>query len=161
MVGDSHRTIENLRVEAGKVAEFARAVRDDDPIHYDADAAAARGFDAVPAPLTFTRIGMFPRHQPDDLEDDTYRGFDLGLYRERVVHGEQGYKYERPISVGDVLTGTTTLTDVFRREGSRGGEMTFFEFETAYTDATDDLVLTERFTVIETGGAIDTGGDDD
>ena len=161
MIGDSHRTVVDLRVEAGKVAEFARAVRDDDSVHYDQEAAAERGFDAVPAPLTFTRIGMFPRHHSDELGDETYRGFDLGLYPEHVIHGEQAYEYERPVLVGDVLTGTTTLTDVFRREGSRGGEMTFFKFETTYTDAGDELVLSERFTTIETDGAIDSEGGDD
>lgn len=59
-VGKSVRTVEGLRVEAGKVEEFARAVRDDNHVHHDEDAAAERDFDAVPAPLTFTRTAYFP-----------------------------------------------------------------------------------------------------
>lgn len=160
-VGESRQTIVDLRVEAGKVAEFARALRDGDPMYYDSDAAAARGFDAVPAPLTFTRIGLFPRYRADDVEDDTYRGFDLELDSRHVIHGEQEYEYERQLTAGDVLTGTTTLSDVFRRDGARGGEMTFFVFETEYVDANERLVLTERSTIIETDGAIAAGEDDD
>ena len=40
-------------VEEGKVAEFAKAVRDDNPAYRDRAAAARQGFAGIPAPLTF------------------------------------------------------------------------------------------------------------
>lgn len=150
-VGESVRTVEDLRVEAGKVEEFARAVGNDNPAHRDADAAARRGFDAIPAPLTFTRTSYFPRYRPAGIDEDL--GFDLGFRREHVVHGEQAYEFERPVEVGDVLTGTTTLVDVYQREGDRGGTMTFAVYETEFRDRDGDLVCTERLTRIETQGA--------
>ena len=151
-VGETHVVVEDLAVEAGKVEEFARAVGEDNPAFRDADAAATQGFDAIPAPPTFTRIGFFPRYHPDD---ETGAGVDLGFDERYIVHGEQEYEFERPARVGDVLTGEATLTDVYQREGSRGGEMTFAVVETEYRDQDGDLVLTERRTVIETGGAIE------
>ncbi len=161
MVGDSKQTVEGLRVAPGKVAEFARAVRDDNPAHYDADAAAERGFDAVPAPLTFTRVSAFPHNRPAGVEGT---GFDLGL-EPVVIHGEQAYEFERPLVAGDVLDGETTLAEVYQREGRRGGTMTFVEYETAYHDQDGDLVVTDRSTAIETeqsvGGSDGDGGDDD
>lgn len=57
-----------------------------------------------------------------------------------------------------MLTGTTTLTDVYQREGSRGGTMTFAVYETAFRNQEDELVCTARLTRIETDGAI---GDSD
>jgi len=148
MVGESHSVVEDLEIEAGKVEEFARSVHDDDPVHRDADAAAESGFDAIPAPLTFTRVGFFPRYRPDDVDD--MRPYDLGFDPGRKVHGEQEYTYERPLVVGDVLSGEITLTDVYQRESSGGGTLTFAEFVIEYTDEDDATVLTERVTVIET-----------
>ena len=154
MVGDSKQTVEGLQVTAGKVAEFARAVRDDNPAHYDAEAAADRGFDAVPAPLTFTRVSAFPHNRPEGVDGV---GFDLGL-EPVIIHGEQAYEFERPLVAGDVLDGETTLAEVYQREGRRGGTMTFVEYETAYYDQGGDLVVTDRSTAIETEESV--GGDD-
>ncbi len=156
LVGTSVVTVENFEIEAGKVEEFARAVKDDDPVHRDPEVATERGFERVPAPLTFERVSMFPRYQTVE-----HYGIDLGFRKEFTIHGEQAYEYERPLMAGDVLTGTTTLTDAYERDGGRGGTMTFAELETAYTDQDDELVLTARATVIETAGAIESGESDE
>lgn len=163
MVGDSHLTVEGFHVEAGKVAEFVRAIKDDNPIYRDKSAAVEQGYDVIPAPLTFPRVSRFPRYQvyEDRRETDGYLGFDIGLRRGRALHGEQEYEYERPIKVGDTLAGTTTFDDVYQHEGSRGGTMTFLEFSTEYCDQSGDSVVTERRTVIETEGQIDKDGTDE
>ncbi|SIR81648.1 FAS1-like dehydratase domain-containing protein [Natronorubrum thiooxidans] len=159
MVGDSRVTVEEFRIERGKVEEFARAITDPNPVFRDATAARERGYDRIPAPLTYARVSTFPRYRADGVED---HGFDLGFESEYVLHGEQAYEYERPLQVGDVLTGTTTLSDVYQRDGGRAGTMTVAVYETTYRDGDDDLVLTERATVIETEGAVqdDAEGDE-
>ena len=156
-VGEERLVVENLHVERGKVEEFARAIGEDNPAFRDVEAAAEQGFEEVPAPMTFTRIHMFPRYQPDTGGD----GFDLGFDEAYIVHGEQEYEFQRPLYVGETLTGTATLTDVYQREGSRGGTMTFAEIETAFRNEDDELVVLERKTIIETGGAIEGGDEDD
>lgn len=161
MIGETHNVVEEFVVEAGKVKEFARAVKDDNPAHRSEEAAREQGFAGIPAPLTFTRTAAFPRYRPEGVEE--MRPFDLGLDRRYVLHGEQVYEYERPLVVGDVLSGEVTLTDVYQREGSRGGLMTFVEFEINYRDQHDEHVLTVRNTTIETAGAVqeeEEGGDD-
>jgi acyl dehydratase len=157
MVGRSVTSIEGLEVEPGKVAEFARAITEDNEAFFDEDAAREQGFDSIPAPLTFTRTAYFPRYRPEGV--DEVRPFDLGFREGHAVHGEQEYEFHRPVTVGDTLSGTVTLTDVYQREGSRGGQMTFATFEIEYRDQHDDLVITERSTVIETSGIDDEGGD--
>lgn len=159
IVGETHRVVEDLVVEAGKVDEFARAVGDDNPAHCDARAAVRQGFDAIPAPLTFTRTAYFPRYRPEGVTD--IRPFDLGFDPARRVHGEHEFEFDRPVVVGDVLSGTISLVDVFQREGSRGGPMTFAVYELVYRDQDDECVLTERWTSIETGRPIDEGDDDE
>lgn len=159
MVGTSVVTTEDLVVEAGKVEEFARSIKDENPVYREKSVARDNGYETVPAPVTFTRTVLFPWYRPEGVE--TYRGFDLGFDEEYSVHGEQHYRFERPLLVGDVLTGTTTLTDVFQRDGSRGGTMTFAVLETEYTDEDGKLVLVDESTIIETGGAIEDGGEVD
>ena len=155
-IGESVSTVENLEIEAGKVEEFARALRDDNPVFQDKEAARETGYEDIPAPLTFTRVAYFPRYRPDeDIGADL--GFDLGLQTENVLHGEQEYEYERPPVVGDVLSGTTTLVDVYQSEGRRGGTMTFCVYETEFHDQDDNLVLTERVTRIETSSDAEEG----
>lgn len=156
MVGTSVVTVEGFEIEAGKVEEFARAVKDDNPAHRSRAAASEQGFDSIPAPLTYARVSDFPRYRAVEG-----RGIDIGFERAYSIHGEQTYEFERPLKVGDVLTGTTTLTDVYQRDGSRGGTMTFAVLETEYRDDDGELVVTDRATVIETAGAIETEGSDD
>ncbi|WP_254527815.1 FAS1-like dehydratase domain-containing protein [Natrinema gelatinilyticum] len=158
MVGDSRVTVESFRIEPGKVEEFARAITADDPVFQDEGVATDRGHHRVPAPLTYSQVGRFPRYTPADVEG---KGFDLGFRPEYVLHGEQAHEYERPMAVGDVLEGTTTLADVFQREGPRAGTMTFAVLETEYRDRDGDRVLTDRSTAIETSGAVDDDTDDE
>jgi acyl dehydratase len=154
-VGKTVDSVEGLDVEAGKVAEFAAAVGDDDPVFYDPSAAAERGFERRPAPPTFTRISMFPRYRPDDVGR---LGFDLGFDIRYELHGEQRYEFERPVYVGDTLSATTTLSDAYEREGRDGNALTFAVLETEYADEGGDVVLTERETLIETDGPVSGAG---
>lgn len=152
-VGESYVTVTDFEIEAGKVEEFARALGDDNPAHRDEAAAETQGFEEIPAPLTFIRTAYFPRYRPDDVE--AIRPFDLGFQPEYLVHGEQKYEFERPLRVGDTLTGEVELADVYQREGNRGGAMTFAAYRFEYRDTDGDVVLTEHQTIIETGGTID------
>ncbi len=161
LVGESRPTVSGFRVERAKVAEFAAAIRAEDPVYTDPAVATERGYDRLPAPLLFPWAAMADRYWPSDAG---WPGFDVGFDLSRSLHGEQAYEFERPLFVGDSLYGTTTVTDVYRRDGNRGGAMTFAEFETAFRDAeTDDLVVTERSTLIEmaeTRGGSDATTDD-
>jgi acyl dehydratase len=152
MVGERVRTVEGFVVEAGKVEEFARALGDGDPVYRDPDVAAARGFDAVPAPLTFVRTSVFPRYRTGET-------VDLGFRHEHTLHGQQAFEYDRPLLVGDTLTGDTGVVDAYEREGSRGGTMTFAVLETSYHDADGERVLVSRSTAIETDGTVDAGSE--
>lgn len=153
MVGDTHRTVVDFAVERGKVAEFARAVRDPADVYLDEDAAREAGYETIPAPPTFARTSFFPRYRPEGVGHDL--GFDLGFDRSRVVHGEQSFTYDRPLYVGDVLTGDTTLSDVYQRDGRGGGTMTFAVLTTEFTDESGARVLEAENTRIETGQAIE------
>jgi peroxisomal enoyl-CoA hydratase 2 len=157
MVGESNRSVEGLAVEAGKVEEFARALQNDNPAYRSREAAREQGFERIPAPITFLRTALFPRYGPGETETGTDRfplGFDIGFDLRYRVHGGQEYEIERPLYVGDRVDGTTTLVDVSQR-AIDDGTLTLLVLETEYTDQNDDLVATERKTILEAPGGIE------
>lgn len=162
-IGTRKQTTTDLTVEAGKVAEFASAIHSDDPAYADERAAADRGLEGIPAPLSFLRTSYFPRYRPDGVGTSLVDIFELGFDPRYLVHGEHGYEFERPVYVGDTLSGTSELSDVFQRTGGDGETMTFAVVETEYRDEADDLTVTESATFIETRDPTedDGGGDDE
>ena len=153
LIGNSKTTVVDMAIEAGKVAEFANAIQNPNPVYRDEEAARAQGHDAIPAPPTFLMTKQFPRYRPDGLPEGP--PFDLGFELARVLHGEQEFEFDRPVYVGDVLTGVSTLADVYQRDGGKGGTMTFAVVETDYTDQDEAYVATDRMTIIEQGGGSD------
>ena len=131
-------------IERGKVREFVRALHESDPIYVDEQAAAAAGFPAIPAPLTFAMTAMLWRDRDAAIED---LGFDF----KRLLHGGTTWEYHRPLVVGDELTVRRSVAAVDEREGRRGGVMTFVTIDTDVTDAAGELVARQTDTLIQTG----------
>jgi acyl dehydratase len=145
-----------VTIERGPVANFALAVLDENPIYQSPDAARAAGFDAIPAPPTFSfavrHWGQFAEQQPADKtggENAMHKVMgDLFSRGGLILHGEQEFEYHRPFLVGDVLLGEGTITDVYEKE-SKGRTMTFVVTETVWRDEkTNEPVVTERFNLI-------------
>lgn len=142
-------------VERGPVEVFASAVKDENPIYHDPEAAKAAGFDAIPAPPTFPFVaehwGRFAEIQPEDKPTGNPM-FEIigGLMANggMILHGEQEFIYHRPVVVGDVLRGEGTCVDAYEKE-SKGKTMTFVVSETVWSDDhTGDPVVTSRFNLI-------------
>ena len=145
-----------VTLERGPVANFARAVKDENPIYQRTDAARDAGFDGIPAPPTFLfaagQWGAFPENQPPD--DPAAQGNPIGeilgaLMSEGglVLHGEQEFEYHRPLTAGMRLTHEGTVTDVYEKE-SKGRTMTFVVTENEYRDDAGDLVAVSRMNLI-------------
>jgi peroxisomal enoyl-CoA hydratase 2 len=149
--------VTRIAVERGPVANFARAVLADDPIFFDARAAEAAGLGGIPAPLTFgfamANWGAYPEIQPDpgpDVDPSAMRKAMAELTAEGglMLHGEQSFRYHRPLLVGDVLVGESTIVDMYEKE-SKGRKMKFLVSETVYRDdRTGEPVLTTRMNLI-------------
>lgn len=150
-VGETYTVVERFPIEAGKIAEFAEAIKDDDPMFTDTtgETARERGFDDVPVPPTFMMASSFFQAR-QDVEGQP----DLDIDLERALHGEQSFEFERIPVAGDVLSATGEIADVYQREGSSAGEMTFIELETTYRDQNGDVVVRGHSTIIELGGGM-------
>jgi acyl dehydratase len=133
-------------IERGPVANFARAVKDTNPVFQDAEAAKEAGFDTIPVPPTFLMgaqfWGAFPELQPEDPGANPMAEVVAEYFRQGglLLHGEQTFIYERPLRVGDVLDCEVEIVDTYEK-----GSMTFTISETRYVDAgTGELVVTAR-----------------
>ncbi|MBK5227657.1 MAG: MaoC family dehydratase N-terminal domain-containing protein [Actinobacteria bacterium] len=135
----------DLPIERAKVQEFAIAVGEDNPICLDIEAARQAGLPDIVAPPTFTATQILVVNR-DERERRLGANLDYG----RVLHGEQEFHYERLPFAGEVLSGVMRISKDFTKEGKRGGTMRFVTYESIFTDAQGEIVLTAYYTLIET-----------
>jgi len=134
-----------MPIEWSKVREFARAIRDPNPIYFNPEL-AKKECGGIPVPPTFLQVASFWMGE-DSMPTAK---FDM----RRILHGEQDFEFVKPIFVGDVLTGTSRIADVYEKEGGRGGKMTFMVTEIEYKNQKGETVAFARGTLVETGKAV-------
>jgi acyl dehydratase len=135
----------DLPIERGKIREFALAVGEDNPIFYDVAAARRQGFPDLVAPPTFTATQLWQVTR-EQREERLGTQLDFG----RVLHGEQGFVYARLPVAGEVLKGVMRVARDVTKEGRRGGRMRFVTYESRFTDAQGEDVVTGYYTLVET-----------
>lgn len=128
-----------------KVREYARAVQDYHPAHWDLAAAAELGYSDVVAPLTFTSApGMQCNRR---MFEEIVVGYDTYLQTEEV------FEQHRPIVAGDELLIDVELTSVRRTAGRD-----FITVTNTFTDTAGERVHTLHTTVVGvTADDIDAG----
>jgi hypothetical protein len=100
-----------VTAERGRLAFFARATGQADPVYADLDAAKAAGHPDLPIPLSF--YFSLDLERPDPFGWLTALGIDL----RRVLHGEQSFVYHAMAYAGDVLTLRSRIVDVTVKKG--------------------------------------------
>jgi len=134
-----------MKIEEGKVREFAKAIKDRNPLYFDEAMAKAELGGIMPPPTFLMTLAHW-----DDGEGQPHVKLDT----RRILHGEQEFEYLKPIYVGDTLAAVTKVANVYEKTGGRGGTMTFVVMDTDFTNQKGEKVAVVRFTVIETGQAV-------
>jgi acyl dehydratase len=132
-------------IEWSKVREFARAIRDPNPVYFDPEL-AKKECGGVPVPPTFLQAASFW------MDEHSMPSANIDL--RRILHGEQEFEFLKPIFVGDVLIGVARVADVYEKEGGRGGKMSFMITEIEYKNQKGETVAYARGTLVETGQAV-------
>ena len=118
-----------------KVREYARAVQDYHPAHWDVEAAANLGYAGLVAPLTFTSTpGMSCNRE---MFESVVVGYDTYMQTEEV------FEQHRPIVAGDELHIDVELTSVRRIAGRD-----LITVTNTFTDAGGERVHTLHTTVV-------------
>jgi acyl dehydratase len=118
-------------VDAAHVAAFAAALGDPNPEY------------AATAPPTYP-IAFMTQAMSGGME--TF--LELGLNFMTLVHGEQEFEYVRPVRIGETLTLTGRIADVYEKTNSAGATLDFVVLETEGTDAAGKPVFYSRNVLI-------------
>jgi len=125
-----------------KLAEFADAIGDQNPVYRDRSAAQEAGFPDVIAPPTFPIVISMASSAR------ALAAPGLNVNYAMVVHGEQRFEYARPLRAGDVVTAQVTISDI--RDVGRNSLMTT---TTQISTLDGEHVCTAYSTLVERGGA--------
>ena len=125
-----------------KIKDFAYAIGDHNPAYLDTAEARKLGHPDVIAPPTFAIVISFTMGAQVVFDQG------LGLDYSRVVHGEQEFKYTRPIHAGDILIGTPRIVDI--RDAGRNEAL---NWEAVITTVEGEHVCTAINTLISRGTA--------
>ena len=125
-----------------KIADFAEAIGDRNPLYRDAAAAQAAGYPDVIAPPTFPIVITMAASRAAIADPG------LGINYAMVVHGEQRFSYARPLHAGEVVVAQSTISGI-REVGS----MTMVTTDTEIKTTDGELVCTGYGTLVERGNA--------
>ena len=123
-----------------KVREYAAAVGETNPLHYDVDAARAAGYADVVAPPMFAVVFSSRAVGPALFDPD------VGLNFAMMVHGGQEFRWGPVVVAGDEITTAASVKDISERGG-----MGFYVFESVSRKQDGETVCTATWTNIVRG----------
>ena len=112
IIGTHYRYPDYFEVDREKIREFARAVKDEHPAHFNEDAAKECGYDALLASLTFVAVAG------RRVQLELFNQFDVPINLQRVLHRDQKLIFHRPILAGDKLWFDSYLDSVIESHGT-------------------------------------------
>jgi acyl dehydratase len=120
-----------------KIREYANAVGETNPVHFDRSAAQDAGFRDVVAPPMFAVVYSAGSVGPPIFDKD------VGIDFMRMVHGGQEFEWGEPVCSGDTITTTTTFKDFSEKDGRK-----FYVFESVSTNQEGQEVVRGTWTNI-------------
>jgi acyl dehydratase len=120
-----------------KIREYAAAVGEKNPLHFDIEAARAAGYTDVVAPPMFVVVYTARSVGPAILDPE------VGINFAMMVHGGQEFVWGPVVIAGDEITTTTTVKEIADRRG-----MGFYVFESVSRNERGETVCTGTWTNI-------------
>lgn len=128
-----------LLITRSRLRLFAKATGQTDPLFIDVETARAAGHPDLPVPPTFFFSVDLERPDPFGYLDA------LGIDLRTVLHGEQRFDYHRTAHAGDVLSTSSTVTDVYSK---KNGALQFMVTTTSVVDRDGRAVATMTNTLV-------------
>ena len=123
-----------------KIAEYARAVGEDNPVYFERDKAKEAGFRDIPAPPMFAVVYSAGAMGPAITDDE------VGINLMAMVHGGQEFVWGEPVCAGDTITTTAEVVDISEKDGKG-----FYVFESVSKNQDGDEVVRGTWTNIVRG----------
>jgi acyl dehydratase len=170
LVTDAHRALVGQRgprivaefpITGESIRRFTQALMQPNPIHWDAKASQAAGFEDVVAPPLYVMHAIRRRSAASDPLDelaehpdwdgadaDTIGGLpELVFPLARVLNGGTAAEFFQCPKVGDIVSARSMYTDIAERQG-RSGPMVVVTIETEYHNQADELLARVRMTIL-------------
>lgn len=145
-LGREYESVEPYEVTRGKIAEFAAAIGDPNPLYREPAIAGEYGYTDVLAPPTFPIVlgsaGL------ELVAADA----ELGLDFSAVVHGSQKFEYTRPLLAGDVVCTVTRISEI-----KSLGKTETLTLSSEVTDVAQKHVVTALSMLVVRGQATEDG----
>jgi acyl dehydratase len=123
-----------------KIAEYAHAVGEDNPVYFDRDSAKEAGFRDVPAPPMFAVVYSSGSVAPAIFDPD------VGINFAMMVHGGQEFVWGEPVCAGDTITTSARVAEISEKDGKG-----FYVFESTSVNQDGDEVVRGTWTNIVRG----------
>jgi acyl dehydratase len=123
-----------------KIAEYARAVGEDNPVYFERDKAKEAGFRDVPAPPMFAVVYSAGAMAPAITDPE------VGINLMAMVHGGQEFVWGEPVCAGDTITTTAEVVDISEKDGKG-----FYVFRSVSTNQEGQEVVRATWTNIVRG----------
>jgi len=124
-----------MLLERARLQLFACAIGETDPVYLNASAARDAGYRDVLAAPTF----LFSVELDSGATDRLLREMDIPL--SKLLHGEQSFRYHKPVCAGDRVTVKSTISEIYNR---KGGALEFVARTSRVTNQDDELVAELR-----------------
>jgi len=128
-----------LMVDRTRLQFFAKAIGEKDPVYVDLAAAKAAGYADLPAPPTF----LFAAELDSGANDQLLADLDIPLAK--LLHGEQSFRYFKPVCAGDTVTVQSSITDIYDK---KGGKLEFAVKDSRVTNQRSELVAELRTVLV-------------
>ena len=128
-----------LPIERTRVQFFAKAIGETNPIHLDPAAARAAGYADLVAPTTFIFAAELDSGVSERLLDD------LGVPIAKLLHGEQGFTWHRPVCAGETVTVHSRIEDIYAK---KNGALEFVVKQSRVLDAGGACVAEMRSVLV-------------
>jgi acyl dehydratase len=149
LIGSHYRANDYFVVGREKIREFALAVQDDHPAHFDENESRDAGYPDLVAPLTF--LAFAGRR----VQLEIFTKFSIPINIARVLHRDQKFKFHRPILAHDKLHFDTYLDSVIESHGT-----VLAEIRSEVTDAEGKPVVTSVVTMLGEAAHQDAGAEE-
>jgi acyl dehydratase len=140
VIGKSYEPFE-YEVGREKIREYAHAVGEENPVHFDPQPAHDAGFRAVVAPPMFAVVYSAGAMAPAMFDPEVGMNFAM------MVHGGQEFAWSDLVYAGDTITTTASVKDISRQD-----DKTFYVFESVSMNQDGQEVTRGTWTNIERGG---------
>jgi acyl dehydratase len=128
-----------LPIERSRLQFFAKAIGETQAIYTDRNAAQAAGYADLPAPPTF----LFAAELDSGAVDDVLAKLEIPLAK--LLHGEQSFTYHQPACVGDTVTVTSRIEDIYDK---KNGALEFVVKASKAVNQRGDLVAEMRSVLV-------------